>query len=163
MNEAAPLKEVRGSGGWLTMNRPGAMNSINVHMIGLYESYLPEIADDDGVRVMVISGSGRAFCAGMDLKQIFEGIDVPPGENYVLDRLCDNVLCPPRYFPKPVRVCLNGIALAGGLETVMCADLVEPAESAKLGDAHANFVVYPGASGAAVLSRLMLLNVAKYH
>ena len=67
-----------------------------------------------------------------------------------------------RDFPKPVIAALNGITMAGGLETAMCADLVVAAESARIGDAHANFGVYPGAGGAAVLPRIVPHNVAKY-
>jgi enoyl-CoA hydratase/carnithine racemase len=162
MSEAALLVEKRGAVAWLIMNRPGAMNAINQEMVSLYEKYLPEIADDDSVRVLVITGAGRAFCAGMDLKQVLESSKVPPGEKDILDRLCENVLGPLRDFPKPVIASLNGITLAGGLETAMCADLVVAAESARIGDAHANFGVYPGAGGAAVLPRLVPLNVAKY-
>jgi enoyl-CoA hydratase/carnithine racemase len=162
MSEAALLFEKRGSVAWLTMNRPEAMNSISLEMIALYEKYLPEIADDDNVRVLAITATGRAFCAGMDLKQVLESTTVSPGEQDVLDRLCDNVLGPLRDFPKPVIASLNGVTLAGGLELAMCADLVLAAQSAKIGDAHANFGVYPGAGGAAVLPRIVPLNVAKY-
>jgi enoyl-CoA hydratase/carnithine racemase len=67
-----------------------------------------------------------------------------------------------RNFPKPVIAALNGITMAGGLELAMCADIVVAAESATIGDAHANFGVYPGAGGAAVLPRLIPLNMAMY-
>jgi enoyl-CoA hydratase/carnithine racemase len=162
MSETALLIENRGPVAWLTMNRPEAMNAINLDMIALYEKYLPEIAANDSVRVLVIAGAGRAFCAGMDLEQVLESGNVPAGEKDILDRLCENVLGPLRDFPKPVIASLNGMTLAGGLETAMCADLVVAAESARIGDAHANFGVYPGAGGAAVLPRLVPLNVAKY-
>ena len=162
MSEAALLIERRGPIAWLTMNRPEAMNAINLDMIKLYEKYLPEIATDDSVRVLVITGTGRAFCAGIDLKQVLESSNVPAGEKDILDRLCGNVLGVLRDFPKPVIASLNGMTLAGGLETAMCADIVVAAECAKIGDAHANFGVYPGAGGAAVLPRLVPLNVAKY-
>ena len=67
-----------------------------------------------------------------------------------------------RHFPKPVIAALNGVTMAGGLELAMCADIVIAAESATIGDAHANFGVYPGAGGAAVLPRLIPLNMAMY-
>jgi enoyl-CoA hydratase/carnithine racemase len=80
----------------------------------------------------------------------------------MLDRVCDNVMNPLRDFPKPVIAALNGTTMAGGLELAMACDIVVAAESAQLGDAHANFGVYPGAGGAAVLPRLIPHNVAKY-
>jgi enoyl-CoA hydratase/carnithine racemase len=67
-----------------------------------------------------------------------------------------------RDYPKPVIAVLNGLTLAGGLETAMCADIVVASQEAKIGDAHANLGVYPGGGGAAVLPRLVPQNVAKY-
>ncbi|BFM09239.1 MAG: enoyl-CoA hydratase [Rhodospirillaceae bacterium] len=162
MSDAALLYENRDGVAWLTMNRPDAMNSISLDMIALYEQYMEQILTDDAIKVVVITGMGRAFCAGADLKQVQDSLNVPPGEPDFLDRLCDNVLNPLRDFPKPVIAALNGITMAGGLETAMCADLVVAAESAQIGDAHANFGVYPGAGGAAVLPRIVPHNVAKY-
>ena len=69
---------------------------------------------------------------------------------------------PLRDLPKPVIAAVNGITMAGGLELAMCCDIVLASEQAKIGDAHANFGVYPGAGGAAVLPRLIPQNVAKY-
>lgn len=162
MNDAALLFETRGPVAWLTLNRPKAMNSLNLEMITLFEEYLPKIAADDSIRVVVITGTGRAFCAGADLKEVLASAKLPPGEADFLDRLCENVFNVLRDFPKPVIAALNGITLAGGLEAAMCADIVVAAESAQIGDAHANFGVFPGAGGAAVLPRLIPLNVAKY-
>ena len=162
MSEAALLFENRDGVAWLTINRPEAMNSISLEMITLYEEYLEQILGDECIKVVVISGAGKAFCAGADLKQVLDSLDVPPGKPDFLDRLCDRVLNPLRDFPKPVIAALNGITMAGGLETAMCADLVVAAESARIGDAHANFGVYPGAGGAAVLPRIVPHNVAKY-
>ena len=162
MSDAPLLLETRGAVAWLTLNRPKAMNAISLEMIALYEEYLPRIAADDSIRVLVVTGNGPAFCAGADLKQVLASAQLPPGEPDFLDRVCDNVLTPLRNFPKPVIAALNGITMAGGLETAMCADIVIAAQEAKIGDAHANFGVYPGAGGAAVLPRLVPQNVAKY-
>ena len=158
----ALLYEKRGNVAWLTMNRPEAMNSINLAIIERFESLLPEIAADDDIRVLVLTGTGPAFCAGADLKEVLAGQDLPPGETDFLDRVCINVMDPLRDFPKPVIAALNGITMAGGLELTMCCDIVLASEEAKIGDAHANFGVYPGAGGAAVLPRLVPHNVAKY-
>ncbi len=158
----ALLYEKRGSVAWLTLNRPHAMNAINLDMVALYENYLPKIAADGSIRVLVITGTGPAFCAGADLKQVLDGMNVAPGEQDFLDRLCENVFDPLRNFCKPVIAALNGLTMAGGLETAMCADIVLASDTAKIGDAHANFGVYPGAGGAALLPRLVPQNVAKY-
>lgn len=162
MGEASLIYENRDGVGWLTLNRPDDMNAISIDMIELFEKYLSQIATDDSVRVLAITGNGIAFCAGADLKQVLESADLPPGETHFVDRLCANVLNPLRDFPKPVVAVLNGITVAGGLEVAMCADLVVAGESAKIGDAHANYGVFPGAGGAAVLPRIVPHNVAKY-
>lgn len=154
--------EKKGSTAWLTLNRPKAMNSLNLSIVGRLEELLPEIASDDEVRVLVITGTGPAFCAGADLKEVLAGRDLPPGEPDFLDRVCDKVMNPLRDFPKPVIAALNGITMAGGLELTMCCDIVLASDEARIGDAHANFGVYPGAGGAAVLPRVLPLNVAKY-
>lgn len=152
----------KGSTAWLTLNRPDAMNSLNLVMIERMEELLPRIASDDNIRVVVLTGAGPAFCAGADLKEVLAGKNLPPGEADFLDRVCYNVLNPLRDFPKPVIAALNGITMAGGLELAMCCDIVLASEEAKIGDAHANFGVYPGAGGAAILPRLIPHNVAKY-
>ena len=152
----------KGSTAWLTLNRPRAMNSINLSIIERMEELLPQLAKDDSVRVLVLTGAGPAFCAGADLKEVLASRDLPPGEADFLDRVCDNAMNPLRDFPKPVIAALNGITMAGGLELAMCCDIVVASEEAQIGDAHANFGVYPGAGGAAVLPRLVPHNVAKY-
>jgi len=159
MSDAALIFETHGPVAWLTLNRPRAMNSISLEMIELYEQYLPKIAADNSIRVLVLTGVGKAFCAGADLTQVLAKVET--GEADFLDRICA-VLSTLRDFPKPVIAALNGITMAGGLETAMCADIVIAAENAQIGDAHANFGVYPGAGGAAVLPRLIPQNVAKY-
>ena len=152
----------KGATAWLTLNRPKAMNSLSLSIVERMEELLPQIVADDSVRVVVLTGAGPAFCAGADLKEVLAGKDLPPGEPDMLDRMCYNVMKPLRDFPKPVIAALNGITMAGGLELVMCCDIVLASEDARIGDAHANFGVYPGAGGAAVLPRLIPHNVAKY-
>ena len=156
------LYEQRGNMAWLTLNRPAAMNSLNLAIISRFESLLPEIASNDEIRVVIITGNGPAFCAGADLKEVLAGKDLPPGEPDFLDRVCENVMDPLRDYPKPVIAALNGITMAGGLELTMCCDIVIASEEAKIGDAHANFGVYPGAGGAAILPRLVPHNIGKY-
>nr|WP_184465214.1 enoyl-CoA hydratase/isomerase family protein [Zhongshania antarctica] len=159
--ESALKYETRGPVAWLTMNRPQAMNSISLEMTSLYEKYLPEIAADDSIRVLVLTGTGRAFCAGADLKEVLASGSLPPGDADFLERICA-VFDALRNFPKPVIASLNGTTMAGGLEAAMCADIVIADEDARIGDAHANFGVYPGAGGASILPRLIPLNIAKY-
>jgi len=161
MTDPVLLMEAFGPVTRLTLNRPKAMNSLNLALLAELESHLVALAADDEARVLVLTGAGHAFCAGADLKEILAGRDLAPGEADFLDR-ANVVFGLLRNFPKPVIAALNGVTMAGGLELAMCADIVVAADSATIADAHANFGVFPGAGGAAVLPRLVPLNMAMY-
>jgi len=161
MSEDVLLVESVGSVVRLTLNRPKAMNSLNFAMLAALKQQLNELAADPACRVVILTGSGPAFCAGADLKEILQGQQNQPGESDFLD--CANLVFNQlRNFSKPVIAALNGITMAGGLELAMCADIIVAAESASIADAHANFGVYPGAGGAAILPRLIPQNMAMY-
>jgi enoyl-CoA hydratase/carnithine racemase len=161
MTEEALKMDTAGSVARLTLNRPRAMNALNLAMLEALDRRLDEIAARPELRVVVLTGAGPAFCAGADLKEVLAGRDAAPGEPDLLDR-ARAVFDRLRELPRPVIAALNGVTMAGGLELAMCADFVIAAESAKIGDAHANYGVYPGAGGAAILPRLVPLNVAMY-
>ncbi|MDR5734334.1 enoyl-CoA hydratase/isomerase family protein [Caballeronia sp. LZ025] len=148
-----------GSVGWLTMDRPAAMNSLNREMAAGLTAQLKAWRNDDAVRVVVLTGNGRAFCAGADL---IEAAEPPHPDKREFLELIVEFFDTLRAFPKPVIAAVNGLALAGGLEVVMACDVVLAAESARLGDAHSNFGVFPGAGGAAILPRKVPPNVARY-
>ncbi|RDK05213.1 enoyl-CoA hydratase/isomerase family protein [Cupriavidus lacunae] len=148
-----------GSAGWLTLNRPDKLNSMTRDMVESMTATLKSWRDDAAVRVVVVTGTGRAFCAGADLKQ--GSATVQPGEKDSLDIIV-NFFDTLRNFPKPVIVAVNGLALAGGMEVVLSCDIVLAAESARLGDAHSNYGVFPGGGGAALLPRKVPDNVARY-
>lgn len=154
--------EIRGAGAWITLNRPKDMNAISLEMLDELEAALSECQSNTDIRVVVLTGSGKAFCAGADLKGVMASLkDSEGGKKDFLDR-CDDIFGLLRRIGKPVIAALNGLTLAGGLELTMCCDLVFAAENAKIGDAHSNFGVFPGAGGAAVLPRKVGINRAKY-
>ena len=145
---------------WITFRRPGQLNAMSMHMLREMTTALEAAVADDGVRAIVLTGSGRAFCAGADLKEV-AGAKHEPGDPDLLD-LVEHTFGLMRHGPKPVVAAVNGLAMAGGLEMVMACDLVFAAESAQFGDAHSNFGVFPGAGGAAILPRRIGLTRAKY-
>lgn len=158
MNESVSF-EVKGQVGWITLTRPEARNALSRDMVLAMTVQLRTWRDEAGVRVVVMTGTGPAFCAGADLKTA--SAPAQPGEMDFLDTLVVffDLL---RAFPKPVIAAVNGLAVAGGLETVLACDFVIAAQSARFGDAHSNFGVFPGGGGAAVLPRKVPHNVAKY-
>lgn len=161
MSDESLVSAIHGPVAWLTLNRPEAMNALNYDMLDRLEICLGELEGNSDVRVVVLAANGKAFCAGADLKDASQEGEPEPGALDFLDR-AEQVFARLREFPKPVIAALNGLTLAGGLELTMCCDLVVAGERARLGDAHANFGVFPGAGGAAILPRLIPLNVAKY-
>jgi len=152
------ITKIKGSAAWFVLNRPDEMNALNEEMIDSLDSFLDTVIPDPGIRCLAITGSGRAFCAGADLKATSGDKTLPLGVPDFIDRV-GAVFTKLRNCPKPVIASLNGYTMAGGLEMAMCCDLVVACESAKIGDAHANFGVYPGAGGAAILPRLVPANV----
>jgi enoyl-CoA hydratase/carnithine racemase len=154
------LYEVRGDAAWIVLNRPREMNAITSTMLDEIAAALATAENDDAVRAVVVTGSGdKAFCAGADLKQVLA--PRAPGEPDFLDRSAAT-FGRLRDLHKPVIAAVNGLTLAGGLELVLCCDLVIAADHARLGDAHANFGVLPGAGGAAILPRRLGPTRAKY-
>ncbi len=139
----------------ITLNRPAALNSISPAMIDDLNAALDSIEDRRQLCALSISGNGRAFCAGADLKAAKErmsGADAATVNSQFLDAL-RRILLRIEGFPTPVIAAVNGLALAGGLELVMACDLVVAVESAKFGDAHANFGLVPGGGNSVRLPR----------
>jgi enoyl-CoA hydratase/carnithine racemase len=142
--------EHRGAGLWLTLSRPADMNALNAEILKGIERGLADALKDDDVRAVVITGAGRAFCAGADLKTALSGSD--RGLEAFLAE-ASRILNLLRNFPKPVIAGLNGLTLAGGLELALACDIIIASANAKIGDGHANYGVFPGAGGAAILPR----------
>ncbi|MCB1476669.1 MAG: enoyl-CoA hydratase/isomerase family protein [Rhodobiaceae bacterium] len=157
------LFEKRGSAAWITFNRPEAMNAMSPRQAADLNAALDAVEADRDFRCVVITGTGRAFCAGADLKEVKalgEGEDRERARKAFLD-FTRSVLRRIELFPMPVIAAVNGLALAGGLEVVLVCDLVIAAEEAKLGDQHAQFGLLPGWGGSVRLPRKIGVNRAK--
>lgn len=155
------IYEKRNQAGWIYLNREKDMNSLTGIMLTEITEVL-EAAEKDDMRVLVLIGKGKAFCAGADLKEALAGFGQKKGPEPDFLNKAKVVMNKLRHFSKPVIGALNGLTLAGGLELAMCCDVIIAAESAKIGDAHLNFGIFPGGGGAAVLPRKIGLNRAKY-
>lgn len=146
----------------IKLNRPKAMNAISETMLEELADLFPKLDQDNEIRVAVLTGEGKAFCAGADLKMLLDDINggAKPAPNF-WTRAREGFGAPAN-FSKPLVVAVNGVTCAGGLELAMAGDIILAAESAKLADAHANFGVFPGAGGAVTLSRKIPWNAANY-
>jgi len=147
--------ERRGPVAWLTLRRPAAMNSLDGGMVAALTAALKEIEADSASRVVVVTGEGRAFCAGGDLKAVkARAGDSDPeaaADRFIAD--VQALMLRLERFPRPTIACVNGLAVGGGLELLLCCDLVIARRGAKIGDGHANFGLLPGGGGSARLPR----------
>ncbi|MFC9837904.1 enoyl-CoA hydratase/isomerase family protein [Rhodococcus sp. NPDC127530] len=154
--------ERRGHALWARLDRAEALNGLNPSVAeGLHQA-MDVAAGEAGIHALVVTGDGRAFCSGADLKYLQgDGDGRQPDFSAFLQRVGD-VFDRLEQFPKPVVAAVNGFAVAGGLELLLCCDLVIAAESAKIGDGHANYGLLPGAGGSVRLSRKIGITRAKH-
>ena len=117
----------------LTLDRPGVLNSINQQMIDELRAAIADVAGDAGTRVLILTGAGRAFCAGADLGA---GVDRAPGTSVgegiyqSMDHGFNPLVRDLTALPKPVVAAVNGVAAGGGVGLALAADIVVAARSA---------------------------------
>jgi enoyl-CoA hydratase/carnithine racemase len=120
----------------ITLNRPDALNAINRTMVTELGKVLDDSETDRDVRVVVITGAGRAFCSGADLKFASEELTTSQAEQEFF-RFANRVMMRRiETLSKPVIAAVNGYAMAGGFEILTVVDLVIAAEDAMIGDMH---------------------------
>ena len=121
--------------GVITLNRPETLNAMSRQLLTELDALLDEISKDENVRVVVITGSGRAFSAGADLKEAGK-LDEAEAKQFI--ELGQKVLMKLERFDKPIIAGLNGFALGGGLELALACDIRIAAEDAKIGSPEVN-------------------------
>lgn len=122
--------EIHGNVGQVTFNRPEAMNALNIAVRTRFLEIVNAVAADDAVRVLVVTGKGRAFSAGGDIKAMDKM--TPEGLRKSL-HLHQTLCLAIRNLNKPVIASINGYALGAGLEIALQCDIRIAAKSAKLG------------------------------
>lgn len=128
------LYEVDEQIAWITINRPDALNSVNPDVLREIGEAVEQADQSEEVSVIVLTGAGRAFCAGVDLKSLqgLEGGDVGEALNNIARGTQDKIAS----IGKVVIAMVNGFCLTGGLELALACDLIIAADEAKLGDTH---------------------------
>ena len=156
------LYEVRDGVALVTLNRPDRMNTIGGSMkADLRHVFSERARGDDTVRAVVITGSGeRAFCAGADIKER-AGTVLPLPEYHLRQKATHELFRDIETFEKPVIAAINGVALGGGLEIALCADIRIASITAKLGLPEAKIGALPAAGGTQRLPRLVGVSWAK--
>lgn len=135
--------EVTGAVATVRLNRPEALNALTPWMLEEFGDVLERVAADPAVRVIVVTGEGRAFSSGVDLKAL-AGRSLEGGSvGDVLDIPARRALRAITTMPKIVVAKVNGFCFTGALEIVLACDLVLVANEARLGDTHAKFGLRP--------------------
>ncbi len=143
MTDATILSSTDGAVATLTLHRPEALNALTTTMLRALESALRGVAADDTVSVIVLTGAGRAFSAGVDLKAL-AAAGVSDGDvSAELNDAARAVTGLLSTIPKVVIAKVNGFCFTGALELALACDLVVCADEAKLGDTHAKFGLRP--------------------
>lgn len=143
----------------ITINRPEALNALNMEAILEIRACLEDAEKDEAIRALVITGAGeKAFCAGLDLKTV-KGISVIKAAETA--RFGQKLTLAIEELGKPVIAAINGYALGGGLELAMACDIRIASENARVGQTEVNVGLIPGWGGTQRLPRLVGKGIAK--
>ncbi len=153
MSEPTVLISTTGTVRRLTLNRPAALNSFTAVMHGELLPALQAAADDAGIRAVIITGSGRGFCAGQDLSDPAMTGDVDVGA--VIERFYRPLATRVRTMPVPVIAAVNGVAAGAGANLALCCDFVLAARSASFIQAFSKIGLVPDCGGSWLLPRLL--------
>ena len=159
MSEKVLKVDIENQAALLTLNRPEIMNSFNFEMLYALRDAVENIRFNSDVRVVIITGAGeKAFCAGADLK---ERITLTPMEVkkfiYTIRTLFSSI----ENLNKPVIAAVNGVALGGGTELTLAADIRIASLTATMGLTEARLAIIPGAGGTQRLPRFIGRGKAK--
>ena len=139
----------------LTFNRPDKKNAMNPQLHEDMTAALEELRYDDAARVLVLTGAGDTFCAGMDLKEVFYELrDQPARYDRVLRLATEWRGRTLRHYPKPTIAMVNGYCFGGAFSIVEGCDLAVAAEEATFGLSEINFKGFPGGSVSKSLANL---------
>ena len=138
----------------LTLNRPAALNSFNGAMHEALRGALDDAAADASVRALILTGAGRAFCAGQDLND--PALTGPQGDvGNVVERLYKPLALRIRSMPVPVIAAVNGVAAGAGANLALGCDMVLAARSASFIQAFSKIALIPDCGGTWLLPRLV--------
>jgi enoyl-CoA hydratase len=143
----------------LSVDRQDALNALDVSTLTELRDQLRDLAADDDVRVVILTGAGeKAFVAGADIKYM-SGLDVEQAKEWgALGHEAGRLL---ETMPKPTIAAVNGFALGGGCELALACDIRYASSGAKLGQPEVNLGIIPGWGGTQRLARVCGLGVAK--
>ena len=151
--------EVKNNIGYITISRPKALNAINNQVLDELYDVCTKIEKDDDVRVVILTGEGKAFVAGADIAEM-NSLDSIGGRNMIAKghRVMNYI----ESIEKPFIAAINGFALGGGCELSMACDFRIASEKAKFGQPEVGLGIIPGFGGTIRLARLVGKGMANY-
>ncbi len=130
------------------MNRPDALNALNLEMVRSLVKALDELEADPDIKVVILTGTERAFSVGADIKEM-SGLELPEvylrGHRQLWDRV--------RRFKKPIIAAVSGYCLGGGFELAMACDMIVASDDARFGQPEINVALIPGEGGTQRIAR----------
>jgi trans-feruloyl-CoA hydratase/vanillin synthase len=156
MSESDTVRvEIENAIATVTLNRPNKRNAMSPALHLAMADTLEKLRYDKSARVLVLTGAGASFCAGMDLKQFFVDLKDDPAEFDRIFRIATEWRYRTlRYFPKPTIAMVNGYCFGGAFSIVEGCDLAFAAKDATFGLSEINFKHYPGGSVSKALANL---------
>ena len=153
MNNSILIK-IENQVAYITLNRPDVFNSFNREMALLLQSILDDCEYNNEVRSIVITGNGKAFCAGQDLKEVTSP-ELNPGFKKILEEHYNPIITRIRAINKPVIAAVNGVAAGAGANIALSCDLVVASNKASFIQAFSKIGLIPDSGGTFFLPRLI--------
>ncbi|MDR2355294.1 MAG: enoyl-CoA hydratase/isomerase family protein [Clostridiales Family XIII bacterium] len=153
------LFEVKDGLAFVTVNRPEALNALNVKLLSELGDVFAQIDAEEKLRAAVLTGAGKAFVAGADIAQMR---DLTTAESREMMKKGQAVMESIENIDKPVIAAINGFALGGGCELAMACDVRFASDKAKFGQPEVNLGIMPAFGGTQRLPRLVGKGMAKY-
>ena len=154
--DAVILVEKSGGVATVTLNRPTAMNALSQELRSAIAETFEKLEADPEVRAAILTGAGKAFCAGLDLKELGSGASTVNGTVTTQDPVTSI-----GRFSGPVIGAINGVAITGGFELALACDVLICSENARFADTHARVGILPGWGLSQKLSRAIGIYRAK--
>jgi len=151
-NEPILLRDDADGIATLTLNRPEKFNAMSTELMGLFQDELDKLANDKSIRVVIIAGAGKAFCAGHDIKEMME--DPGPENMQAVFDQCSRLMVSLTQLPQPVIARIHGIATAAGCQLVAQCDLAVAASDVKFATSGINYGLYCGTPSVPVTRNL---------
>ena len=153
MNNSILIK-IENQVAYITLNRPEVFNSFNREMAFSLQSILDDCEHNNEVRSIVITGNGKAFCAGQDLKEVTNP-ELNPGFKKILEEHYNPIITRIRAINKPVIAAVNGVAAGAGANIALSCDLVVASNKASFIQAFSKIGLIPDSGGTFFLPRLI--------